>query len=231
MNDERTEAHAVGDAGQGQKSGGRKGGGVKGAGPEQGGAEHGGPEHGGPDQRGPKDEGLQRTDPAALAKEAMERARASARERGAHRTSPQAARRQKKSNRAATEGRSSPQPFGTGRDPKAMSDNVQALLSRMGWTEHIEVASVTARWREVIGDQIADHCEPVSFDDGALLLRASSSAWATQMQLMSGQVRHRLNEEFGREVVKELRFIGPSDKNWVKGPRRVKGRGPRDTYG
>ena len=176
-------------------------------------------------------EGTQRTDPASLAKEAMERARASARERGAHRTSPQAAQRQKKSRRAATSSDSSPQPFGAGRDPRAMSENVQALLSRMGWTEHIEVASVTARWREVIGDQIADHCEPVSFDEGVLLLRASSSAWATQMQLMSGQVRHRLNEEFGREVVKELRFIGPSDKNWVKGPRRVKGRGPRDTYG
>lgn len=176
-------------------------------------------------------DGRQRTDPASLAKEAMERARASARERGAHRTSPQAAQRQKKSRRAATASDSSPQPFGAGRDPRAMSENVQALLSRMGWTEHIEVASVTARWREVIGDQIADHCEPVSFDEGALLLRASSSAWATQMQLMSGQVRHRLNEEFGREVVKELRFIGPSDKNWVKGPRRVKGRGPRDTYG
>jgi len=173
----------------------------------------------------------QRTDPAALAKEAMERARASARERGAYRTSPQAAHRQKKSNRAADNGNSSPQPFGKGRDPSAMSDNVNALQRKMGWTEHIEVASVTARWREVIGDQIADHCEPVSFDNGALLLRASSSAWATQMQLMSGQVRHRLNEEFGREVVKELRFIGPSDKNWVKGSRRVKGRGPRDTYG
>ncbi len=122
-------------------------------------------------------------------------------------------------------------PFGAGRDPRAMDANVAAFLRRMGWTENIEVAAVTARWREVIGDQIADHCEPVSFEEGVLLLRASSSAWATQMQLMSGQVRHRLNEEFGREVVKELRFIGPSDRHWVKGPRRVKGRGPRDTYG
>lgn len=176
-------------------------------------------------------EGGPRTDPATLAKEAMERARESARERGARRTSPQTARRQRGARRAGTDAESSPQPFGTGRDPRAMSENVQALLHRMGWTEHIEVASVTARWREVIGDKIADHCDPVSFDEGILTLRASSSAWATQMQLMSGQVRHRLNEEFGREVVKELRFIGPSDKNWVRGPRRVKGRGPRDTYG
>ena len=174
--------------------------------------------------------GVARKDPAALAKEAMDRARASARERGAARMSPQTARRKRAAKQAdAHEG--SPQPFGAGRDPRAMSTNVDALLRRMGWTEHIEVAGVTARWREVIGDQIADHCEPVSFEEGVLLLRASSSAWATQMQLMSGQVRHRLNEEFGREVVKELRFIGPSDRHWVKGPRRVKGRGPRDTYG
>jgi len=169
-------------------------------------------------------------DAAAQAREAMERARASARERGAARISPQTARRRKDAKREASGG-GSPMPFGTGRDPRAMSDNVTALLRRMGWTENIEVAGVTARWREVIGDQIADHCEPVSFEAGVLLLRASSSAWATQMQLMSGQVRHRLNEEFGREVVKELQFIGPSDRHWVKGPRRVKGRGPRDTYG
>lgn len=171
-----------------------------------------------------------RKDAAAQAREAMERARASARERGAARISPQAARRRKRAKQEA-DGGSSPMPFGAGRDPRAMDANVTAFLKRMGWTENIEVAAVTARWREVIGDKIADHCEPVSFEEGVLLLRASSSAWATQMQLMSGQVRHRLNEEFGREVVKELRFIGPSDRHWVKGPRRVKGRGPRDTYG
>ncbi|MCB2412658.1 DciA family protein [Demequina sp. TTPB684] len=184
-------------------------------------------------QEQPSDEpgaSMPRKDAAAQAREAMERARASARERGAARVSPQAARRRKEAKKEAADG-GSPMPFGAGRDPRAMSDNVTALLRRMGWTEHIEVAAVTARWREVIGDQIADHCDPVSFEDGVLLLRASSSAWATQMQLMSGQVRHRLNEEFGREVVKELRFIGPSDRHWVKGPRRVKGRGPRDTYG
>ena len=177
------------------------------------------------------DNGAPRKDPATLAREAMERAREAARERGAARISPHAARRSRAARRATTDAESSPAPFGQGRDPRAMSENVRALLGRMGWTEHIEVASVTARWREVIGDHIADHCEPVTFDEGVLVLRASSSAWATQMQLMSGQVRHRINEEFGREVVKELRFIGPSDRNWVKGPRRVKGRGPRDTYG
>lgn len=168
-----------------------------------------------------------RRDPADIAREAMERARAAARLRGAVRTSPERARAQKLRRREET----SPEPYSSGRDPRAMSEAVESLLRRMGWTEQVEVASVTARWREVIGDQIADHCEPEAFEDGILTLRASSTAWATQLNLMSGQIRHRLNEEFGREIVRELTILGPVGRSWTKGPRSVRGRGPRDTYG
>lgn len=168
-----------------------------------------------------------RRDAADIAREAMERARASARERGAARTSPQRAR----ADRARKREEISPEPFAKGREPQPMSEGVASLLRRMGWTEQVEVAAVTARWREVIGDQIADHCEPVSFEDGVLTLRASSTAWATQLTLMAGQIRHRLNEEFGREIVDELRITGPVTRSWTRGPRTVKGRGPRDTYG
>ncbi|WP_062077242.1 DUF721 domain-containing protein [Demequina globuliformis] len=160
-----------------------------------------------------------------LARQAMARARASAKERGAYRTAPRAARRQRDDKRRES------QPFTAGRDPLAMSSAVDAFLRRMGWTEHIEVSSVTGRWREVVGDQIADKCEPLSFEDGALTVRASSTAWATQLQIMNGQIRHRINEEFGREIVRELKILGPTSRSWTKGPRTVKGRGPRDTYG
>ena len=112
-----------------------------------------------------------------------------------------------------------------------MSDAVETLLSRMGWTEQVEVAAVTARWREVVGDHIADHCEPMGFEDGKLVVRATSSAWATQLKLMSGQIRHRINEEFGRDIVGELTVLGPTARSWKKGPRSVPGRGPGDTYG
>ena len=112
-----------------------------------------------------------------------------------------------------------------------MSDAVETLLRRLGWTEQVEVAGVTARWREVVGDHIADHAEPMGFEDGKLTVRASSTAWATQLTLMSGQIRHRINEEFGRDIVAEIVVLGPTARSWVKGPRNVPGRGPRDTYG
>lgn len=165
------------------------------------------------------------SDPGRLAREAMERARASARARGATRRSAGRARSDRLQKRNTTE------PYGTGRDPQPMSGAVEALLKRMGWTEQIEVTSVTARWREVIGDRIADHCEPLGFEDGVLTVKASSTAWATQLQMMNGQIRHRINEEFGREIVTDLKILGPTARSWTKGPRSVKGRGPRDTYG
>ncbi len=164
-------------------------------------------------------------DAARLAREALERARASARQRGATRTSPRQGRKQREQARRDTV------PYGKGRDPAPMSDAVAALLRRMGWTEQIEVSSVTARWRDVIGDRIADNCEPLGFEEGVLTVKAKSTAWATQLQIMSGQVRHRINEEFGREIVTELKVLGPTARSWTKGPRSVKGRGPRDTYG
>ena len=160
-----------------------------------------------------------------MARDAMERARASARQRGARRSSAS------KGRATRDEARRSSQPFAEGRDPRLMSDAVETLLQRMGWTEQLEVAAVTARWREVVGDQIADHCEPLGFDEGVLIVRATSTAWATQLTLMNGQIRHRLNEESGREIVRELKVLGPTGRSWIKGQRTVPGRGPRDTYG
>lgn len=162
---------------------------------------------------------------ADLARDAMARARASAKQRGAYRTSPTAGRAKREAKRRDS------QPFSSGRDPLAMSDAVDTLLRRMGWTEQIEVSGVTGRWRDVVGDQIADNCEPLGFDDGILTVKAKSTAWATQLAIMSGQIRHRINEEFGRDIVRELKVVGPTTRSWVKGPRTVKGPGPRDTYG
>ena len=37
--------------------------------------------------------------------------------------------------------------------------------------------------------------------------------------------------QVGHNVVTRLHIHGPVAPNWSRGPRRVRGRGPRDTYG
>jgi predicted nucleic acid-binding Zn ribbon protein len=90
---------------------------------------------------------------------------------------------------------------------------------------------VLANWASLVGPEIADHCQPVSLVDGELVLVAESTAWATQLRLMTRTLQARLREQVGDGVVQKVVVRGPVQPDWRRGPRRVQGRGPRDTYG
>lgn len=88
------------------------------------------------------------------------------------------------------------------------------------------------RWEQIVGPDIAARCRPERLDgDGTLHLVAESTAWATQLRLLARTITARLDAEVGAGVVQRLRVHGPLTPDWRHGPRRVIGRGPRDTYG
>jgi predicted nucleic acid-binding Zn ribbon protein len=91
--------------------------------------------------------------------------------------------------------------------------------------------TVLGAWRAVVGEQIAEHASPVALREGVLSVTAESTAWATQLRLMQTQLLAKIAAAVGDGVVAELRITGPTAPSWRKGPRRVAGRGPRDTYG
>jgi predicted nucleic acid-binding Zn ribbon protein len=91
---------------------------------------------------------------------------------------------------------------------------------------------VFGRWPELVGAEVAAHSTPESFEEGRLVVRTDSTAWATQLTLLAPTVVRRLNEELGHGTVTVIDVQGPRGPSWRKGPRSVRdGRGPRDTYG
>lgn len=120
---------------------------------------------------------------------------------------------------------------GSGRDPSLLGDQMDRLLLDRGWNVDVAVGSVMGRWPEIVGVDVAEHCRPVTFSDGVLTVRADSTAWTTQMRLMSSSILGRLETEVGKDAVTELRVQGPSTPSWSRGPRKSTGPGPRDTYG
>jgi predicted nucleic acid-binding Zn ribbon protein len=118
-----------------------------------------------------------------------------------------------------------------GRDPWLLGDQMDRLLLDRGWTVDVAVGSVMGRWPAIVGPDVAGHCTPVTFSDGVLTVRADSTAWATQLRLMSSSILGRLETEVGKDVVTELRIQGPSAPSWTRGLRKSTGPGPRDTYG
>ena len=72
----------------------------------------------------------------------------------------------------------------------------------------------------------------MSLRDGELVLQAESTAWATQLRTLQRQLLARLAAGVGEDVVTP----DPGGRarprpSWRHGPRHVRGRGPRDTYG
>lgn len=118
-----------------------------------------------------------------------------------------------------------------GRDPKLLGDQMDRLLLDRGWRVDVAVGSVMGRWPEIVGPEVAQHCAPVTFEMGVLTVRADSTAWATQIRLLTSSILGRLEGEVGKGTVSELRVVGPSAPSWSRGPRRSLGPGPRDTYG
>lgn len=118
------------------------------------------------------------------------------------------------------------------RDPQLLGPMLDKLVQDQGWELELRVRGVFSRWPQLVGDEVAAHCTPESFTDGKLVVRADSTAWATQLRLLATTVVRRLNEELGHGTVVSLDILGPHGPTWKKGPRSVRdGRGPRDTYG
>ena len=133
------------------------------------------------------------------------------------------------------------------RDPQLLDSTIGRLIAEQGWGTDVRVHGVFSRWDAIVGREVAQHCTPESFDRGAapaegaaggeptggrLLVRADSTAWATQMRWLAPTVVRRLNEELGDGTVAVIEVQGPRGPTWKSGPRSMRdGRGPRDTYG
>ena len=144
-----------------------------------------------------------------------------------------ALRRATRSTKAAkkSNGRPRGKPPADARDPQPLGAAVERLVAELGWQDQSAVAVLMAEWAEIVGPDLADHVTPVSFQEGELILQAESTAWATQTRLLLPQLHRAVDDRVGSGVVSAIRVRGPQTPTWGAGPRRVPGRGPRDTYG
>jgi len=157
-----------------------------------------------------------------LARSALDRARSAARAKGAGQARWRRLNAPTGTWSGAGPDRSDPQPFGA---------LIGRLVDERGWATRAAQASVLARWEHLVGAGIAAHSEPESLRDGVLIVAAESTAWATQLRLLAPRILAKLGSELGAGIVTTIRVHGPAAPSWKKGPRSVRGRGPRDTYG
>lgn len=117
------------------------------------------------------------------------------------------------------------------RDPAKFGDVLARLIKARGWQKPAAEGTVFGAWAKVVGPEISARCRPVKLEDKELTVEAESTAWATQLRAIAPTIIKRIAAEVGNNVVVRVRIHGPAAPSWSKGPRRVKGAGPGDTYG
>ncbi|MFF3263677.1 DUF721 domain-containing protein [Streptomyces sp. NPDC002932] len=162
-----------------------------------------------------------------LARVALRAAKEQARARGA-------AAQQKKQARRGGGLRSGAR--ADGRDPLPLGAAINRLITERGWEAPAAVGGVMGRWPQIVGDDLANHCVPLRYDEDpderVLTVQCDSTAWATQLRLLAPQLVARLNADLGHGTVRMIKVLGPGGPQRRFGPLRAPGsKGPGDTYG
>ncbi|MDJ0340227.1 DciA family protein [Streptomyces sp. H10-C2] len=121
-----------------------------------------------------------------------------------------------------------------GRDPLPLGAAISRLITERGWEAPAAVGGVMGRWPQLVGEDVAQHCEPAKYDEEecVLTVQCDSTAWATQLRLLAPTLVARLNSDLGHGTVKLIKVLGPLGPPRTYGRLRAPGsKGPGDTYG
>jgi predicted nucleic acid-binding Zn ribbon protein len=117
-------------------------------------------------------------------------------------------------------------------DPQLVGDVLNDLIAKRDWSRGLAEGNIFTEWEKIVGSEVATHSNPVSLVDGRLTIQTTSTAWATQLNLIKEKLKETISTTAPGALVEELYVIGPNVPNWKKGLRTIRGaRGPRDTYG
>lgn len=83
---------------------------------------------------------------------------------------------------------------------------VAAILRAAGAEDGLNEDKVRATWKELAGDFIARHTEPISIKGGNLVLRVTQPALRFQLEQMKPMLLARIREQLGEGRVKTIKF-------------------------
>lgn len=88
-----------------------------------------------------------------------------------------------------------------------MSAVLRQLLSSGPWAAGLALGELARRWREVVGERLAEESSPTRLENGVLVVRASSAAWGAQIGFLSNEIRSRAARLVAEQPLRQVRVI------------------------
>ncbi len=83
---------------------------------------------------------------------------------------------------------------------------ITAILRSAGVEDGLHEDQVRATWKELAGDFIARHSEPISVKNGHLVLRVTQPAMRFHLEQMKPMLVTRIRTQLGANRVKSVKF-------------------------
>lgn len=98
-----------------------------------------------------------------------------------------------------------------------LGDILEKSIKRLDLSGRLVEYGVWPIWNEIVGAAIARNAQPEKIRNGTLFVKVSSSTWMQELQYMKEMISERLNQNLGREVVKNIFFfVGKVDSAITK---------------
>ncbi len=91
-----------------------------------------------------------------------------------------------------------------GHPPRPISDSLGAVARNLGGAGGPALVDLLQRWPEVVGEQLAAHCRPVSLRNNLLTIAADEPAWGAQLGWLEADLKRRLDESLGAGAVTRI---------------------------
>lgn len=80
------------------------------------------------------------------------------------------------------------------RPPRPLGDAIDDVLRRLRGPDRKTAGTVFSRWREIVGDTVADHAVPARLKDKCLVVDVDDPTWLTQLRFLHDQLVTTLSE-------------------------------------
>jgi predicted nucleic acid-binding Zn ribbon protein len=86
------------------------------------------------------------------------------------------------------------------------ADLVDSVLGSLGIRDGLQEDEVRSAWKELAGEFIARHSEPLSVKQGHLVLRVTQPAMRFHLEQMKPMLLGRIRKQLGEGRVRSVRF-------------------------
>lgn len=80
------------------------------------------------------------------------------------------------------------------RPPRALGEAIDDVLRRLRGPDRRATGTIFSKWREIVGETVADHASPARLKDNCLVIDVEDPTWLAQLRFLHDQLVTTLRE-------------------------------------